>query len=183
MLVSGRQNGQEESRRLNLRRLGSLRNFLPDLLLFQICHHVGDASEGHSATVSESLVKKAECLNLSCFKHRACVTWSRKLHQRFQHTARGNGLVAVAGALSYNVAVCSASVHTHTHISQQQSSTPRCGSGPQVPLAERSPIHPLRPRTPSPTPIWAAPSRSIEKRTKGGGGKREGEGAERRAGA
>ena len=43
---------------------------------------------------------------------------------------------------------------------------------PQVPL-EAPPLHPLSLWDPSPSPAWAAPSRSLAKRAKGGGGKRE----------
>ena len=45
---------------------------------------------------------------------------------------------------------------------------------PQVPFGGR-PATPLRPRTPPLLTAWAAPSRSLAKRAKGGGGKREGE--------
>ena len=51
---------------------------------------------------------------------------------------------------------------------------------PQVPLGGPPPSTPLRPWDPSPPPAWAAPSRSLAKRAKGGGGKREGEGGEGR---
>ena len=62
--------------------------------------------------------------------------------------------------------------------SHSWSSAPRCGSGPKRRLEAPPPSTPLRPRTPPPPPAWAAPSRSLAKRAKGGGGKSEGEGGE-----
>ena len=56
-------------------------------------------------------------------------------------------------------------------ISQHMSSTPRCGSGPKY-RWRALPLHP--PRTPPPTPDWAAPSRTpgtLQKEPRGVGGR------------
>ena len=57
---------------------------------------------------------------------------------------------------------------------------PQMGLAPSTAGGPSPPLFPA-PRTLPPTPDWAAPSRSIAKRAKGGGEKREGEGGEGRA--
>ena len=79
----------------------------------------------------------------------------------------------------FHFAIFLAFLHVYALFSKDFKGTPRCGSGPKCRL-EGPPPPPPRPSTPPP-PAWAGPSRSIVKRAKGGRGKREGEGGERRA--